>query len=250
MAIKTIIVDDEQPILSEIEYLLTSHPDLTVVGKFDQSQQALQYVQENPVDLIFLDISMPGLSGLEFADCVSALGLKALIVFVTAYDNYALAAFATPAVGYITKPISQSALTKTLMKVRNLLSSNVAAEEAKVEAEAEKVTQRISVQQGGYLKPLDSQDIIAAYVKEKECYIRTAEGEFFVSMNFTDLEELLPKQSFLRVHRQYIVNLQKIEKVLPWFHSTYLLKMAECPQLEIPVGRSHVQALREALGIK
>lgn len=249
MVIKTIIVDDEPPILSEIEYLLASHPELTVMGKFDQSQQALQYVQENPVDLIFLDISMPGLSGLEFADCISALGLKTLIVFVTAYDNYALEAFATPAVGYITKPVSQAALTKTLMKVRNLFAAKLPAQ-PEARPEVEKAQQRISVQQGGYLKPLDSKEIIAVYVKDKECYVRTVEGEFFVNLNFTALEEILTKQDFLRVHRQYIVNLQKIEKILPWFHSTYLLKMADCPDLEIPVGRSHVQALREVLGIK
>lgn len=256
MSIRAVIVDDEPPICDEIEYLLQAHPDLLVVAKFNQSQQALNYIQQNPCELLFLDIHMPGMNGLEFADCVNTLGLKTLIIFVTAYEEYALPAFATPAIDYITKPITQARLTRTLSKARSLLSlqrndpPTPTAATPKAIAHSPARPERISVQQGNTLLPLLQKDILLAYTKDKEAFVRTRKGDFPVTMNLTELAALLDPACFLRVHRQYIVNLNAVEKILPWFHGSYLLHIRDQAGTDIPVSRSHLSEVRQALGIK
>ncbi|MFA6851453.1 MAG: LytTR family DNA-binding domain-containing protein [Selenomonadaceae bacterium] len=243
MGINVVIVDDELPICNEIEYLLQMHPDISIMAKFEQSQSALDYIRKNECNLIFLDINMPGMTGLEFAECISAMELKVLIVFVTAYQEYALHAFSTPAVGYITKPITQSKLTKALAKVRTLLKNTEAP------FTAARVS-KICVKKEDGLVPVDQQDIMFAYVKTKDVFIHTKMGNYPLSLNMSELSVLLQAENFLRVHRQYIVNINYIAKIVPWFHGAYVLHIKDCESIEIPVSRAHVQELRTVLGIK
>ncbi len=256
--LRAVIVDDEQPICDDIEYLLEAHPDISVVAKFQQSQQALAYLQQNPCDLLFLDIKMPGMSGLEFAECLATLKLNPMIIFVTAYEEYALPAFETNAVAYLTKPLGQARLTKALRKVRSLFSM-VDKEEAAAQSGSFPGTPHsqgtthyrpISVQKGSALVPVQQRDIILAYVKEKLVFLRTNEGDFQLSMTLAELEELLDPELFLRVHRQYIVNTEAIAKVIPWFHGSYMLGMKDKEATEIPVSRKHIPEVRQVLGIK
>lgn len=237
--LRAVIVDDEQPICDDIEYLLEAHPDISVVAKFQQSQQALAYLQQNPCDLLFLDIKMPGMSGLEFAECLGTLKLNPMIIFVTAYEEYALPAFETSAVAYLTKPLGQARLTKALNKVRFLFSTTELHH-----------YHPISVQRGEALVPVQQRDIIFADVREKLVFLHTNEGEFQLSMTLSELEEMLDPELFLRVHRQYIVNTEAIAKVIPWFHGSYVLNMKDKAGTEIPVSRKHITEVRQVLGIK
>jgi len=237
--LRAVIVDDEQPICDDIEYLLEAHPDISVVAKFQQSQQALAYLQQNPCDLLFLDIKMPGMSGLEFAECLGTLKINPMIIFVTAYEEYALPAFETSAVAYLTKPLGQARLTKALKKVRSLFAATEMHH-----------YHPISVQKGEALIPVQQRDILLAYVKEKLVFLRTKEGDFQLSMTLAELEELLDPELFLRVHRQYIVNTEAIAKVIPWFHGSYVLNLKDGAGTEIPVSRKHIPEVRQVLGIK
>lgn len=250
--LRAVIVDDEQPICDDIEFLLEAHPDISVVAKFQQSQQALAYLQQNPCELLFLDIKMPGMSGLELAECLTTLKLNPMIIFVTAYEEYALPAFETAAVAYLTKPLGQARLTKALRKVRSLFSmvehQNVQAQPVAAAGLAH--YRPISVQKGSALVPVQQRDIILAYVKEKQVFLRTNEGDFQLSMTLSELEELLDPEIFLRVHRQYIVNTEAIVKVIPWFHGSYVLSMKDKDGTEIPVSRKHMTEVRQVLGIK
>ena len=243
MKIRTIIIDDELPICDEIEYLLQSHPDIIVNEKFNQCQSALNYIQSTPCDLIFLDINMPRMNGLDFAECINNLHLNPLIVFVTAYQEYALTAFDTPAIGYITKPITQAKLTKTLAKIRRLLPNRA------IETPAP-ILDKLCVKKDNCLIPVAQSSIILAYVKDKEAFLRTKDGDFPLQMSFADLVNYLKPPIFLRIHRQYIVNLNSITKVIPWFHSSFLLQLQYYPDIDIPVSRTHAQELRNLLGIK
>ena len=250
--LRAVIVDDEQPICDDIEFLLEAHPDMSVVAKFQQSQQALAYLQKNPCDLLFLDIKMPGMSGLEFAECLATLKLNLMIIFVTAYEEYALSAFETAAVAYLTKPLGQTRLTKALRKVRSLFSM-VEKQDIPTQSSIDSGTPHyrpVSVQKGSALIPVQQRDIVLAYVKDKQVFIRTNEGDFQLSMSLSELEELLNPELFLRVHRQYIVNVEAIAKVIPWFHGSYMLGMKDRAGTEIPVSRKHMPEVRHVLGIK
>ncbi len=244
MKIRTLIVDDELPICSEIEYLLQFHLDIEVLGKFDKSQDALEYIAKNKCDLVFMDVEMPGMTGLELAECIGTMESKPLIVFVTAYEEYAVPAFATPAVGYITKPVTQVKLTKVLCKVRGLLP-NIRKEPQKAQE-----INRVTVFKKGKLCPLSKQEIIMAYVKDKDVFVRTADGEYMLPMNLQELEEVLCAAPFLRVHRQYIINLDFVEEVIPWFHGSYMVHLKGMKDVEIPISRTHIQELKKLLGFK
>lgn len=243
MRYKAVVIDDEQPICDEIEYLLNGSVDVEVAAKFCNSLEALEFIAENSMDIIFLDIQMPGLSGLDLAKKLNVMKNPPLIVFITAYQEHALEAFNTPAVGYITKPVTEEKLEHVLHKVRNLIvKKNGFSRNAQ--------TTRLCVNSKGRIKPLDKKEIVLVYVNEKDVFVRTAQEEFSCSLTMKELEELLVEPVFLRVHRQYIVNLEKIAEIIPWFHGTYMLRMSDFKAQQVPVSRNKTKLLKLAVGLK
>ncbi|MDF2499543.1 MAG: ypdB [Anaerosporomusa subterranea] len=241
MRVKTIIVDDELPICDEIEYLLKRERDIEIAAKFTNALEAMSYLMKNACDLIFLDIQMPGMSGLDFAQKLTSLRRPPLIVFCTAFPEHALAAFETPAIGYITKPITETSMKKVLEKAR-------AIGERKNDQQKLAVSRFCVTKNGKYI-PLDLSEIVFVYVKDKEVYIRTKGDEYTSSLTIQEIENLLPEQSFLRVHRQYLVNLDKIGEIVPWFHGSYLLRMEDIQTTEIPVSRNKTKELKCRVGL-
>lgn len=243
MRYKAVVVDDEQPICDEIEYLLTGSVDIEVAAKFCNSAEALRFIAENSVDILFLDIQMPGLSGLELAKKLNAVKNPPLVVFITAYREHALEAFDTPAVGYVTKPVTEEKLEQVLRKVRNLV---VKKNGFSLTAQPT----RICVTAKGRIKPLDKREIVLVYVSDKDVFVRTDREEFECPLTMKELEEMLTEPLFLRVHRQYIVNLEKIAEIIPWFHGTYILRMSDFKAQEVPVSRNKTKLLKLAVGLK
>lgn len=243
MRIKTIIVDDEMPLCNELEYLLQSFPDFQVTGKFDQPREALQYIAQERPDLVFLDIKMPGMTGLEFAACISEMDLSPLLVFVTAYESYALDAFTTPAVGYITKPISPIALSKTLSKVKKLLSRDPHEQE-------QGSCGKITLSREGKMYPVSKDDIVMAYTRNKEVMVRLEDGDYYSPVTLQEMADSLDTSRFMQIHRQYIVNLDHVSQVIPWFNGAYMLQMKGFPEEKIPVSRNHIQEVKARLGFK
>ena len=242
MRIKTVIVDDEQPICDEIEYLLKKHPDIEITAIFNNSSKALSYIIENNCPLVFLDIKIPGMSGLELAQELNTLEHPPLIVFITAFTEHALDAFNTPAVGYITKPVTEGQMDHILSKIRNLVPKPL--------PRPQNIVHKICVIDKGKFIPLDKQDVVFAYVKDKDVYIRTKTKEYKTTLNLQEIESLLSNSSFLRIHRQFIVNLNKIVEIIPWFHGSYLLKMDDSKSEEVPVSRNKAKLLKNAMGLK
>jgi len=247
MRIPTVIVDDEAPICDEIEYLLGQFTEVAIVGKFNNAFDAIAFIAEEKPRLVFLDIQMPGISGLEMARKLKNLKQPPLIIIVTAHPEYALEAFDTPTVGYVTKPVTEEKIAGVLHKVFCLLQNGAPAARTDVN--------KICVQAAGKILPLAPEEIVLVGVKDKDVYIRTRTAEYSTAFNFQDIATILierssVKEKFVQVHRQFIVNVDRVTEVIPWFHGTYHLKMDDCKAQQVPVSRNKIRMIKEIMGLK
>lgn len=242
MQLKAVIVDDEQPICDEIEYLLKKHLDIKVQGTFNNCFDAMAYITESRPDVIFLDIKMPGISGLEMAKKLRVLSNPPLIVFITAFQEHALEAFDTPAIGYILKPVTEAKLSVVIEKIHCLMT--------KYQPKSLCQNNKICVMDNGKILPLQKKEVILAYVNEKDVYIRTKDKQYTCTLMFKEIEAILSDSNFLRVHRQYIVNLDQVLEIIPWFHGSYLLRMAGLTHEDVPVSRSKIKLFKTIMGLK
>lgn len=257
MKITSLIVDDEQPARDELAFLLKGIPEVEVVGQGRNGVEAVNLIRELGPQLVFLDVQMPGLDG--FGVIKKLIERKTRLpyfVFATAYDQYAVQAFEVNAIDYLLKPIARSRLEKTMGKVRRMIETAESTAD-KLDRLVEMIEERpapqksrLLVKSGGRLVLVDSDDVIYASIEDGVITIVTRELEG--QSNFRTVEELqnsLDPKVFWRVHRSYLVNISRIKEVVPWFKSTYQLKMDDRKQTEIPVSRAQTRRLRELLNL-
>jgi two-component system LytT family response regulator/two-component system response regulator LytT len=257
MKITALIVDDEQPARDELAFLLKGLPDLEIVGQGKNGVEAVNLVRELNPHLVFLDVQMPGVDG--FGVIKRLLEKKVRLpffIFATAYDQYAVQAFEVNAIDYLMKPIAKPRLEKAILRVRRMLETSESASQ-KLDRLVQMMEERPSlhkgklvVKSGNRLFLVDSDDIIYASIEDGVISIvtRDLEGQ----SNFRTVEELqsnLDPKTFWRVHRSYLVNVNHIKEVVPWFKSSYQLKMQDRKQTEIPVSRAQTRKLRELLNL-
>jgi len=256
MKMRALIVDDEQPARDELAYLLKAFPEVDIVGQGKNGVEAVNLVKELSPSLLFLDVQMPGLDGFGVIRKLIEKKIRLpQVVFVTAYDQYAVQAFEVSAADYLLKPISRLRLEKALARVRR------ATETADATQKLDKVVEmlecrpvpqknKLVVKAGGRLYLLDSDDVVYASIEDGVISIVTR--EFEGQSNFRTVEELqnaLDPKIFWRVHRSYLININRIKEVIPWFKSSYQLKMDDRKQSEIPVSRAQTRKLRELLNL-
>jgi two-component system LytT family response regulator/two-component system response regulator LytT len=257
MKITALIVDDEQPARDELAFLLKSFPDVDVVGQGKNGVEAVSLIRELNPHVVLLDVQMPGVDGFGVIKKLLEKKLRLpYFVFATAYDHYALQAFEVNALDYLLKPIGRPRLEKALGKVRRMLETAEPTHD-KLDRLVQMMEQRPSaarsklvIKSGGRLFLVDSDDIIYASIEDGVISIvaRDLEGQ----SNFRTVEELqanLDPKTFWRVHRSYLVNVNHIKEVVPWFKSSYQLKMQDRKQSEIPVSRAQTKKLRELLNL-
>lgn len=257
MKITALIVDDEQPARDELAFLMKSFPEVEVVGQGKNGVEAVNLIRELNPHLVLLDVQMPGVDG--FGVIRKLLEKKVRLpyfVFATAYDHYAVQAFEVNALDYLLKPVERPRLEKALSKVRRMLEAAEPTHD-KLDRLVQMIEQRpaaqkskLVVKSGGRLFLVDSEDIIYASIADGVISIvtRDLEGQ----SNFRTVEELqanLDPKVFWRVHRSHLVNLNHIKEVVPWFKSSYQLKMQDRKQTEIPVSRAQTKKLRELLNL-
>ena len=257
MKISALIVDDEQPARDELAFLLKGLPDFEVMGQGKNGVEALNLIRELTPHVVFLDVQMPGLDG--FGVIKKLLEKKVRLpffVFVTAYDHYAVQAFEVNAIDYLLKPIARPRLEKAVAKVRRELESSEPAAQ-KLDRLLQLVEERplpqktkLLVKTGGRLVLVNSDDIIFASIEDGVITIVTRELEG--QSNFRTVEELqgnLDPNTFWRTHRSFLVNINRIKEVVPWFKSSYQLKMDDRKQTEVPVSRAQTRRLRELFNL-
>jgi two-component system, LytTR family, response regulator len=257
MKMSALIVDDEQPARDELVYLLKNFPEVGVVGQGKNGVEAVSLVRELSPDLVFLDVQMPGLDG--FGVIKKLLDRNARLpyfVFVTAYDHYAVRAFEVNAVDYLLKPIERNRLEKALQRVQGMMKASEAASQKldrlvhMIEERPAAQASKLVVKSGNRMVLVDSSDIIYATIEDG--VIRIVTKDLDGQSNFRTVEELqnnLDPNMFWRVHRSYLVNINRIKEVVPWFKSSYQLKMQDRQETEIPVSRAQTRKLRELLNL-
>jgi two-component system LytT family response regulator/two-component system response regulator LytT len=254
MPINTLIVDDEKPARDELAFLLKSFPEVHLVGQGKNGVEALALIKEHSPDLVFLDVQMPGLNG--FGVIKKLMDRKAKlphIVFATAFDNYAVQAFEVNAVDYVLKPFDKARLARAVQRAKKALEADASPTE-RLEtlvsqmgtAKAQPVKLLVKTQQRLFL--VDADDIIFASIDDGTINVVAREVEG--TSNYRTIEELqtsLDSEVFWRAHRSFLVNINHIKEVVPWFKSTYMLKMADKKGSEVPVSRAQTRKLRELL---
>jgi two-component system response regulator LytT len=253
MQINTLIVDDEKPARDELAFLLKSFPEVNVVGQGKNGLEAVALIKEHNPDLVFLDVQMPGLDGFGVLQKLMDRKVRLPhIVFATAYDSYAVQAFEVNAVDYILKPFDKQRLSRAVQRARRVLGADSPAE--RLETLVQQLGTRngqpvkLLVKSQGRLLLVDAAEMVCASIEDGTITISTRELEG--TSNYRTIEDLadtLDSERFWRPHRSHLVNINHIKEVLPWFKSSYMLKMADKRQSEIPVSRAQTKRLRELL---
>jgi two-component system, LytTR family, response regulator LytT len=259
MSLSAVIVDDEQLARDELAFLLKDVGDVDVVAQGTNGVEAIDLIREHNPDLVFLDVQMPGLDG--FGVIQKLLHRKVplpKIVFATAFDQYAVKAFEVNAVDYLLKPFDKKRVAQSVEKARAKFEGGSPSVE-KIESlvrmlESQKPqTLKILLKAGGRLFLVNQKEICFASIEDGIITVVTSgpngmEGQ----SNCRTLEELLDSLDgtlFWRAHRSYLVNINRIKEVVPWFKSSYQLRMDDKKQTEIPVSRAQTKRLRELFGL-
>ncbi|HZW78857.1 MAG TPA: LytTR family DNA-binding domain-containing protein [Candidatus Deferrimicrobiaceae bacterium] len=259
MPLSAVIVDDEQLARDELTFLLKSDGEVNVVAQGKNGLEAINLIKEHDPDLVFLDVQMPGLDG--FGVIKKLLDKKIplpKIVFATAFDQYAVKAFEVNAVDYLLKPFDKKRVAQAVQKAR-LQQETESLPAEKIDTlmrmlQAPKTqSSKILLKTVGRMFLVDQREICYAWIEEGVITVVTAgpsgmEGQ----SNCRTLEELLSSLDaglFWRAHRSYLVNINRIREVVPWFKSSYQLRMDDKKQSEIPVSRAQTKRLRELFGL-
>ena len=259
MSLSAVIVDDEQLARDELAFLLKDDEEVNVVAQGKNGLEAVNLIKEHNPDLVFLDVHMPGLDG--FGVIKKLLDKKVplpKIVFATAFDQYAVKAFEVNAVDYLLKPFDKNRVAQSIQKARAkheagaLPADKIDALVKMLESQKQPST-KVLLKALGRMFLVDQKDICYAWIEDGVITVVTSgpagiEGE----SNCRTLEELLETLDpnlFWRAHRSYLVNINRIREVVPWFKSSYQLRMDDKKQSEIPVSRAQTKRLRELFGL-
>jgi DNA-binding LytR/AlgR family response regulator len=234
--IRALLVDDEAPARSELRYLLATHPEVEVVGEAASASEALKLAAAVPYDVVFIDIEMPGLSGLDAGRLVHGRPGVPQLVFVTAHEQYAIEAFAVEALDYLLKPVDPERLAQVVRRLVSLQAPAGAVE-------------KIPVVSGGETVLLDWEELHYARADGDYSRVHTYDRSYLCTRSLRALEEALPADRFVRIHRSYLVNLDKVAAVRRAGSDRIRLALDDAERTELAVARRQSKAVRERLRI-
>jgi DNA-binding LytR/AlgR family response regulator len=234
--IRALLVDDEAPARSELRYLLATHPEVEVVGEAASATEALKLAAAVSYDVVFIDVEMPGLSGLDAARLVHGRPVVPQLVFVTAHEQYAIEAFAVEALDYLLKPVDPERLAQVVRRLVSLQAPAGAVE-------------KIPVVSGGETILLDWEELHYARADGDYSRVHTYNRSYLCTRSLRALEEALPADRFVRIHRSYLVNLDKVAAVRRAGSDRIRLALDDAERTELDVARRQSKAVRERLRI-
>ncbi|MFN7994347.1 MAG: LytTR family DNA-binding domain-containing protein [Bryobacteraceae bacterium] len=246
----TVIVDDEQLACDELAYLLRDFPEVEVVAAGRNGLEAVQLIQKLEPDLVFLDVHMPGQDGMAVVRQVRESGVELPhFIFVTAYDQYAVEAFRLEAMDYLLKPVDKARLAETIERAKRSVQERKALPEPSATPSAPSPHRtKLLIRNANRNFIVDAQDVVYATIDNGLITLVATNVEGHSNYRtIEDLQANLDKEMFWRVHRSFLVNIHKIKEVVPWFKSSYQLRMDDKKHTEIPVSRVQTKRLRELL---
>jgi len=239
--IKTLIVDDERYSRDELKHLLQSYPSIQIVGEAESGETAIMKTLQLQPDVVFLDVEMPKMNGMAAAKALMELKKPPLVVFTTAYPQFAAEAFRYDAIDYVLKPYDEELLQETVERVEKKFTIPVSYDVGKAAA-------KLAVESEGEIFYLEPKDILYMFREEKVTKIITKNDEYEIKTPLKDLESRLNSYSFFRIHKSYLVNLEHVTRLTPWFNGAYHLEIEGKEDL-LSVSRNYVKALRSRLEI-
>jgi two-component system response regulator LytT len=243
----TIVVDDEQLACGELSYLLKDFPEVEVIATGSNGLEAVELIQKLEPEIVFLDVHMPGLDGIGVIRRLREKGCELpYFIFVTAYDQYAVEAFRLEALDYLLKPVDKVRLAETIERARRIIQDKKAPDTPAASQSAAPPRTKLLVRANNRQFIVDANDVIYATIDNGLITLVTTNLEGHSSYRtIEDLQANLDREMFWRVHRSYLVNINRIKEVVPWFKSSYQLRMDDRKHTEVPVSRVQTRRLRE-----
>ncbi len=246
--VRVAIVDDEKLARDRLGRMLRKAGDVQVVGEADDGAAAVRLIDEEKPDLVFLDVQMPGMDGFGVLERLSH---RPHVVFATAHDAYGIQAFEVYAIDYLLKPVSRERLDEALRRVRERLDSQPPDWQEMVtnlRGDApRRFPEQIPVHKGKQILLLSVDDIFWLEVEFRLVFAHTASERYMTNFTLKDLEDRLDPDIFFRAHKSRIVNLRKVQAIVPWFGGRYKLVMRNPEQTELELSRAQARVLRRRM---
>jgi len=249
---RSLIIDDEEPARARLARMLAEHPEIEVAGEARDGIEAVRQIEALRPDLLFLDIELPGLSGFEVLQALPPAVTMPLVIFVTGYDQHALAAFEANALAYLLKPVEPERLAQAVERACKLATSAGEQEREgrhilQVARAAPKPLHQIVCRKRDRLVLMRPEQILWFQVEDGIVKAHTPGETFWVNYQLGELEASLPGETFFRARREVLVNLTRIREIRPYFKSGFLLIMADAGSTEIVVSERQARSLRQRI---
>jgi two-component system LytT family response regulator len=245
--IRTLIVDDEAPARERLRRLLAGLEEVQVVGEAGDGIEAVELIERQRPDLVLLDIQMPGLDGFGV---LQALAEPPAIIFVTAYDEYALRAFEVHALDYLLKPFSRERLEQAIRHAQEALAGgqDLATQLGplleSLATEGRFLT-RLAVHDRDRIRVLDADEVDWISIEDEQVLVHVGDRVYAIRRTLTELEAQLDPHHFFRAHRSALVNLDRVQEIIPWFKGSHILRLTTGAEVEM--SRAQARALRKIL---
>jgi DNA-binding LytR/AlgR family response regulator len=239
---RALVVDDEALVRGELVFVLGRIADDFLVDEAADAASALAKLHAERYDVVFLDIALPGMNGLELVTVLNQMSHRPHVVFVSAYDQHALRAFELAATDYVVKPFSEERIAMTMTRVRNVALPSRTTRRAPSSG-------RIPLEAGDRRLLVKVADVRCVHANGHVVWARTNDGELRFRGSLAECAALLEPLGFLRVHRSYLVNPAHVIEIEPFFGGTYVLRLDDRARSEAPVSRGFMPAVRRAFGL-
>lgn len=248
LMITAYLVEDEIYAREDLKELLTQSNKIEVVGEADEIQKAIWEIHQLQPEVVFLDIHLANGNGIELAEQLRSLKKTPYVVFVTAFDDYAVKAFELDAVDYILKPYDEKRIEQTIEKIvmwKQLKREDDQSLEQK-DVKPDKNVNKLVVVKDERIILVDIHNILYIGTENRQVIVKTLNEKYVIDTPLYEIEQKLKNHSFLRVHRGYIINMDHVTEIEQWFNGTYNVIFSDGSKA--PISRSYIKSVRQSLG--